>query len=45
MQHHRQQLDMGEAEVAHVGNELVGQLLPRERPPVRVRRQDGACTS
>ena len=27
---------MREAEVAHVGNQSVGQFLPRERPPVGV---------
>ena len=35
--HHRQELDVGEAEVADVGDELLGELLPAEPEPPRAR--------
>ncbi len=48
MLHDRQQLEMGEAQIADIGNELFGQRRPVERcRPDRSagRSQDSACTS
>ncbi len=35
--HHRKQLDVGEAELVHVGDELLRELLPAEPQPPRLR--------
>ena len=41
----RQQLDMGEAQVGGIGDELVGELVIGEEAFVQPRRQEPRCTS
>lgn len=42
---HRHQLDMGEAQLQHIGNQLIGELPVIERVPSPWRRQEPACSS